>query len=114
MDKDEKKRAIYDRLSSRRKKFIDKIGYENWDPFQEPNHPIEIRREATQRTTQQLVQDFLNQLPAKDHSSAYSRGVAEFCMGIMGKDERYKGMYDFCLWYHEQLKKYDKEDEAWK
>ena len=114
MDKEEQKKAIYDRLSQRRKKFIDKVGYANWDPFQEPNHPIEIRKEVTQRTTQQLVQDFLNQLTSKDYSSAYRRGVAEFCMGIMGNDERYKGMYDFCLWYREQLKKYDKKDEAWK
>ena len=38
-EQEKQKRAIYESLSPRRKKFIDRIGYEKWDPFQEPKDP---------------------------------------------------------------------------
>ena len=104
MDQEERKRAIYDRLSPRRKKFIDKIGYEAWDPFQEPKHPIEIRRDVTKRTAKDLFRDFIQSRESDDYSNAYGRGVYELCMGIYNKDERFKGMFEFCLWYAGQLK----------
>ena len=51
------KRDLYEKIPPRRRKFIDRIGYENWDPFPEPNEPIEIRTDVTKRTAQQLLQD---------------------------------------------------------
>ena len=30
------KKAIYEQLSPRRRKYIDRVGYEAWDPFQDP------------------------------------------------------------------------------
>jgi len=107
MDKDEQKRAIYERLSPRRKKYIDRIGYEKWDPFQEPNHPIEIRRDRTKRTARDLFLDFLNEHPSSKDNLAYRRGAQELCMGIFSSDDRCRGMFDFCLWYLEQLKRRD-------
>ena len=53
------KRDLYEKIPARRRKFIDRIGYENWDPFPEPNEPIEIRKDVTQRTAQQLMQEFI-------------------------------------------------------
>ncbi|HMB30414.1 MAG TPA: hypothetical protein VKN82_01180 [Desulfohalobiaceae bacterium] len=105
MEQEEYKKAIYDQLSSRRRKFIDKIGYEKWDPFQEPNHPVEIRTEYTNRTVQELIRDFFNQGENKEYSSAYRQGVYECCLGIFQADERFKGMFDYCQWYFEELKK---------
>lgn len=29
------KREIYERMNPRRRKFIDRIGYDEWDPFQD-------------------------------------------------------------------------------
>ena len=66
-----RKRAIYDRLSPRRRKYIEKIGYEKWDPFEEPQDPIDIRRDRTKRTTQQLVREFLQSRPPERYSNAY-------------------------------------------
>lgn len=48
------KREIYERMNPRRRKFIDRIGYDEWDPFQKPNDPMDIRVDPSKRTTQQL------------------------------------------------------------
>ena len=56
---DEKlKRDLYEKIPARRRKFIDRIGYDNWDPFPKPNDPMEIRTDVSQRTTQQLIREF--------------------------------------------------------
>ena len=36
-----KKRAIFDGMSKRGQQRILRLGYENWDPFQEPKDPRE-------------------------------------------------------------------------
>jgi hypothetical protein len=99
-----RKRAIYDRLSPRRRKYIEKIGYEKWDPFEEPQDPIDIRRDRTKRTTQQLVREFLQSRPPERYSNAYGQGVMDICLGIVNRDERYLAMLEFAAWYNELLK----------
>lgn len=106
-----RKKAIYDQLSPRRRKYIEKIGYDKWDPFSEPKDPIDIRRDETQRTTQQLVREFLQNCGQKKYSNAYGRGVLEIALGIVNKDDRFIGMYEFASWYNEQLKKWSEQDE---
>ncbi len=101
----ERKRQIYESLSPRRKKFIDRLGYEKWEPFQDPKDPIEIRMDATKRTTKDLMRDFLYQSRESRYSNAYGQGALEMAMGMVNKDERYLAMFDFSLWYQEQLKK---------
>ncbi|MBT8762333.1 hypothetical protein KFV02_00100 [Desulfohalobiaceae bacterium Ax17] len=108
-EQERQKRAIYDSLSPRRKKFIDRIGYEKWDPFQEPNDPRKIKTDTTNRTTKQLVRDFLSECQPEDYSNAYGQGVLEICLGIVNGDDRYRAMYEFSLWYHELLKRENKE-----
>jgi hypothetical protein len=114
MDREAQKRAIYDRLSARRRKFVDRIGYDKWDPFQEPNHPIEIRTDITRRTATQLVRDFYRDTGVENPSTAYSRGVYEICMAIFTADERYKAMFDFSRWYANRLQELGVDPEqAW-
>ena len=55
-DEEKLKRDLYEKISPRRRKFIDRIGYENWDPFPEPNEPNDIRTDISKRTVQQLLQ----------------------------------------------------------
>ena len=105
-EQEELKRDIYEKMNPRRRKFVDRIGYDNWDPFQKPNDPLDIRVDVTKRTTQQLVREFL-QLAAKkgQYSNAYGQGALECALGVVNKDDKYMGIFDFCLWYHELLKK---------
>ncbi len=107
-----RKRAIYDSLSARRKKYIDRIGYDKWDPFEEPKDPIDIRRDTTQRTTQQLVREFLQSRPPDaPYSNAYGQAVMEMAIGIVNDDERYQAMLEFAAWYMALLKRVNPQNE---
>ncbi len=110
---EERKRQIYESLSPRRKKFIDRIGYEKWEPFQEPKHPIEIRMDATKRTTKDLMRDFLYQSQESKYSNAYGQGALEIAMGMVNKDDRYLAMFEFSLWYQKQLEQSGQDIESY-
>lgn len=96
-------------MSPRRQKFILKKGYDTWDPFQEPKDPIDIRRDPTKRTTQQLVREFLQSRTEEKYSNAYGRGVLEIALGIINDDDRFIAMYEFSCWYRELLDKERRE-----
>ncbi|MCR4665981.1 MAG: hypothetical protein K5657_01665 [Desulfovibrio sp.] len=99
------KRQIYEKMRPARRKFIDRLGYDNWDPFQEPNHPLDMRVDAGMRTTEQLLSQFLKSLGDEEISSVYRKGALDCVMGVITKDEKYRGIFDFCLWYYDLLKK---------
>ncbi len=102
-EKERRKKLIFDGMSPRAKKHVAKIGFENWDPFQEPKDPIDIRRDKTNRTTQMLVREFLQTRKFEDYSNKYGQGVLDICLGIMNDDDRYIGMFEFSCWYGELL-----------
>lgn len=103
---DEKKRAIYEAMSPKRQKHInEKIGYDRWDPFEEPKDPIDIRKDQTRRTAQQLVREFLQSRTMEEYSNNYGRGVLEMAIGIVNDDDRFLAMYEFSLWHKALLEK---------
>jgi hypothetical protein len=105
-DRETLKRELYENIPPGRRKFIDRIGYDHWDPFQKPNDPVELRTDVSQRTTRELVREFLQSLPPdRAPSSLYSRGALECALGIVNRDDKCLGMVDFALWYHDLLKK---------
>jgi len=104
-DKEKRKKAVFESMSSRRQKHIRKIGYEKWDPFQEPKDPIDIRKDKTRRTSHMLIREFLQSVNMEEYSNEYGKGAFDICLGIINEDERYKGMFDFACWYLELLKK---------
>lgn len=110
-EKETLKKAIFESMAPRRKKFIEKIGYDKWNPFQEPKDPIDIRREQTKRTTKQLVREFLVTKAHEEYSNAYGRGVLEIALGIVNNEDRFKAMYEFSCWYRELLEKEGFGDE---
>ncbi|MBP3730670.1 MAG: hypothetical protein J6I40_04280 [Mailhella sp.] len=106
------KRELYEKIPARRRRFIDRIGYDKWDPFPEPNDPIEIRTDVTKRTAQQLLKDFMRdknceiQLSGEDEpSEAFIQGALESAIGIVNKQDKFLGCYEFAAWYHKLLKK---------
>ena len=77
-EQEQLKREIYEKMSPRRRKFVDRIGYENWDPFQKPNEPLDMRMDVTRRTTQQLVSAFLREAARRGpYSNDYGKGALE-------------------------------------
>jgi len=108
-ESEQRKKAIFESMSPRRQRHISKRGYDRWNPFEEPKDPIDIRKDATRRTTQQLVREFLQQCGQEKYSNAYGRGVLEIALGIINSDDRFIGMYEFAKWYAEELKKLDSQ-----
>ena len=102
---EDRKKAVFDCMSPRRQKHIEKKGYDKWDPFEEPKDPIDIRKDKTKRTTQTLVREFLQSRDSEGYSNAYGRGVLEMALGIVNDDDRFIGMYEFVCWHKELLKK---------
>jgi hypothetical protein len=96
-----RKKAVFESMSPRRQKHILKRGYDSWDPFEEPKDPIDIRKDKTKRTTQELVREFLQTCPAEAQNNAYNRGVLEIALGIVNREDRFRGMYEFACWYRD-------------
>ncbi len=100
------KRAIYESLGARSRKFIDRIGFDKWDPFQLPNDPIDIRLDPTRRTTQQLVTEFLRSRSAdKGYSQVYASGAMECALGLLQRQDRFIGMFEFSVWYNDLMQR---------
>ena len=106
------KRELFEKINPRRRKFIERIGYENWDPFPEPNEPNDIRTDISKRTIQQLVQEFVmykkretKRLGLDDPSEAFLQGAMQAASGIVNRQDKFLGTYEFAAWYHELLKK---------
>ena len=98
-----RKKAIFQSMSPRAQKRIRRIGYDKWDPFEAPKDPIDIRRDKTRRTTQQLVREFLQSRGQEPASNSYGRGVLEIALGIVNEEERYIAMFEFSCWYRALL-----------
>lgn len=101
----DKKKAIFNAMGQRGQKQILKKGYENWDPFQEPKDPIDIRKDKTKRTTQVLIREFLSGTSHEEYSNTFAQGALEMALGIVNDDEKIRGMFEFACWYRELLKK---------
>ncbi|MBC8441121.1 MAG: hypothetical protein H8D87_15725 [Deltaproteobacteria bacterium] len=102
---EERKKAIFNAMGKRGQKQILKKGYEDWDPFQEPKDPIDIRKDKTNRTTQVLIREFLTQTDHYEYSNSFAQGAFEMCLGIINNDEKIRGMFEFACWYEALLKK---------
>lgn len=102
---EDKKKAIFDAMGKRGQKQILKKGYENWDPFQEPKDPIDIRKDKTKRTSQVLIREFLSEIPHDDYTNTFAQGAVEMCLGIINEDEKVRGMFEFASWYATLLEK---------
>lgn len=100
----DRKKAVFEAMSPRRQKHIlNKVGYEKWDPFEEPKDPIDIRKDKSNRTAQMLVREFLQSRPRAGSSKSSERGVLEMAIGIVNDDDRYLAMYEFAIWHKRLL-----------
>ena len=102
------KRKMYEKLKPRGRKYVDRIGYENWDPFMKPNDPLDIRQDVTKRTTQELIREFLQTVArtnGESYSNEYAQGALQAALGIVNRDVTMIGTMDFCLWYVDLLKR---------
>lgn len=104
-EKEKRKKSIFDSMGKRSQKRILKGGYENWNPFFEPKDPLDIRKDVTQRTAQDLVREFMHHHRDEKHSASFGEGVLEIALALMNNNDKYRGMFEYSLWYSELLKK---------
>jgi hypothetical protein len=102
---EDKKKAIFDAMGKRGQRQILKKGYEQWNPFAEPKDPIDIRKDKTKRTSQELIREFLSQVDHDEYNNTFAQGAFEMCLGIINNDEKIRGMSEFACWYDDLLKK---------
>ncbi|SNR97580.1 hypothetical protein SAMN04488503_2138 [Humidesulfovibrio mexicanus] len=100
---EEQKRAMYEGLSPRRRRFVDRIGYENWDPYQAPFDPIDIRTDALGLTTHELLNRYYKSLPAPPDPD-YMQTLSEFMVLLVMNVEKVRPILEFSEWYAERLK----------
>jgi hypothetical protein len=105
-ERERRKKAIFDAMSPKRQqKILEKVGYENWDPFQEPKYPVDLREREVERKAMALSREFLEDCGIEQYSDEYIQAVREISKGILKDEERYRAMFDFCRWYHTTKKK---------
>lgn len=100
---EEQKRAMYEGLSPRRRRFVDRIGYENWDPYQAPFVPIDIRTDALGLTTHELLNRYQKSLPEPPDPD-YMQTLSEFMVLLVMNIEKVRPILEFSEWYAERLK----------
>lgn len=100
---EEQKRAIYEKMSPRRRKFVDRLGYENWDPFAKPFDPIDIRTDATGHTAHQLTHMYMKELGTQLNDE-YLDAINEFNVSLVMNFEKVRPIYDYCLWYEKMCR----------
>jgi hypothetical protein len=99
-EREKKKRAIFDSMAPKRQQKIpEKTGFENWDPFQEPRHPIDLRDQRAKQMASVLFKKFALDSGIKDYTDESIQAVKDISKGLIKGEERYKAMYDFCCWY---------------
>ncbi|WP_338325276.1 hypothetical protein [Pseudodesulfovibrio senegalensis] len=95
---EEQKRVIYEKMNPRRRKFVDRMGYDKWDPFAKPFDPIDIRTDATGHTAHELTRLFMKSMEAQPNDE-YLEAVNEFNVMLVMNFEKVRPLYEYCLWY---------------
>ncbi len=93
-----KKKAIFDGMSKRGQERVLKIGYENWDPFEEPKDPRQRIFSSASVKAGALVREYYESAGDKQESVAVNRELFELCLGLIQGEDRAKTIVDFCAW----------------
>ena len=93
-----RKKAIFDGMAKRGRERILKIGYENWDPFEEPKDPRERIFSSESVMASALVQEYYKAAGDKQESVAVNKDLFDLCRGLLQGESRAKTIVDFCAW----------------
>ena len=99
-----KKKAIFDGMSRRGQKWVLKIGYENWDPFEKPKDPRERIFSSASVKAGALVREYYESAGGKGESVAVNRELFELCLGLLQGEGRAITVVDFCAWLNKRTR----------
>jgi hypothetical protein len=98
-----RKKAIFDTMGRRGQERILRIGYENWDPFQEPKDPRERIFSTVSLQANELLKEFYQARLEREESVDQNRELFELCRGLLQGERRAQVILEFCNWYKEKL-----------
>ncbi len=98
-----KKKAIFDGMSKRGQERILKIGYENWNPFEEPKDPRERIFSSASMRAGALIEEFYKSAGNKEESVAVHRELFELCRGLLQGESRARVIVEFSNWVKKRL-----------
>ncbi|SMC21124.1 hypothetical protein SAMN02746041_01128 [Desulfacinum hydrothermale DSM 13146] len=104
-DKEEyerRKRAIFEQMSKRGQQRILRLGYEKWDPFQEPKDPREQIRSSSAIRAGMILAQFYEEQKEDERFRQHHKDLMDLCRGILRRDTRARAIVAFCRWYEEQ------------
>ena len=94
-----RKKAIFDAMSKRGQERILRMGYENWEPFQEPKDPRERIFSSASVKARELVKAFYTAHPGLERSVIMEKELFELCRGALKDEVRAKTVLAFCNWF---------------
>lgn len=97
-----RKKAIFDSMSKRGQERVLRIGYENWDPFQEPKDPRERIFGSASLKAGALVEEFYRSTGNKEESVAVRKELFDLCRGLLQGEGRARAILDFSEWFRKK------------
>lgn len=94
-----RKKAIFDAMSKRGRERILRMGYENWEPFQEPKDPRERIFSSASVKSGELIKAFYAAHPSQERSVIMEKELFELCRGLLKGEARAQTVLAFCNWY---------------
>ena len=99
-----RKRAVFDGMSKKGQERILRMGYENWDPFQEPKDPRERIFSNASMQASAWLKEFYASSEQNAESVAVHKELFELGTGIIKEETRARALYNFCVWLAENKK----------
>jgi hypothetical protein len=97
-----RKKGIFDSMSKRGQERILKIGYDNWEPFQEPKDPRERIFSPVSQRSMALVEEFYKTTGLSKESVSLHKELFELCRGLLMEETRAKALFEFSVWLKEK------------
>ncbi|HAA04057.1 MAG TPA: hypothetical protein DCZ69_15070 [Syntrophobacteraceae bacterium] len=94
-----KKRAIFEGMSQRGQKRILRLGYENWDPFQEPKDPREQILGTVYVKADTIVRQFYAANPTNEGACDFHKDLLDFAVSLLRGERRAQILHEFCNWF---------------
>jgi hypothetical protein len=115
-EEEKRKRQIFAGMSPRRRKQIEKRGYDRWDPFLKPKEPPFVKgfedKAGLPENPLELYHYYLTyglkDRRREDLSEQYLQGVMEACGAVKVHEDRLRAHCDFYTWYQAEKAKQEK------
>lgn len=98
-----RKKAIFDGMSKRGQERILRMGYDKWNPFQEPKDPRERIFSSASMNAHALLKEFFQNHAQGAVSEDMQRELFNLCVGLLRGDERAAVVLEFCRWYGQRV-----------